>query len=73
MTSSEVTQALCVGTNIIGLDTLGIQRNKTDVRSLWIDDATALLCANLESDTFQLLGCWYSDTMIGYLHFSTHL
>jgi len=72
VTSANVTAALRAGIIIVGPDTLDIQPNEIDARSLRAGGATALLNAGIDHDTIQLLGRWHSDAMIRYLHLSAH-
>ena len=46
----------------------GISPSDISVRSLRASGATALFCANVDSDRFRLLGRWRSDEMLRYLH-----
>jgi len=48
---------------------MDIKPSKVDVRFLRAGGATALMCANIDTDT---LGHWCSDTMVWYLHLSAH-
>jgi hypothetical protein len=48
--------------------TTGIDPNKLTARSLRPGGATALLCAQIDSDTIKLVGRWKSDAMLRYLH-----
>ena len=47
--------------------TTGIHHSKVSARSLRPGGATALLCANVDSDAIMLLGRWKSDAMFRYL------
>ncbi len=48
-------------------ETTGIRHTKLSARSLRPGGATALLCANVDSDAIMLLGRWKSDAMFRYL------
>ena len=48
-------------------DITGIPPDAISARSLRPGGATALLCANVDSDAIQLLGRWKSDAMLRYL------
>ena len=45
----------------------GVHHTKVSARSLRPGGATALLCANVDSDAIMLLGRWKSDAMFRYL------
>jgi hypothetical protein len=53
-------------------NTLGIQPQEIEARSLRAGGATALLCANIDPNSIQLLGRWKSDAMIRYLHIAAN-
>jgi hypothetical protein len=69
---SDITQALRKGLVSMGPDTFDINPGDISARSLRAGGATALLCANIDHDTIQLLGRWKSDAMIRYLHISAN-
>lgn len=46
----------------------GIASHELSARSLRAGGAMAMLCANIDFDTIKLLGRWYSDAMVRYLH-----
>jgi hypothetical protein len=52
----------------ISLLTVGISPLDISVRSLRSSGATALLCADVDTDKIRLLGRWRSDEMLRYLH-----
>jgi hypothetical protein len=72
VSSNDIRNALRKCLNDVGPDTLGIQPTEIDARSLRAGGATALLCANVDTDSIQLLGRWKSDAMIKYLHISAN-
>jgi hypothetical protein len=51
---------------------LGIHPDEIEARSLRAGGATALLCANIDPNSIQLLGRWKSDSMIRYLHIAAN-
>ena len=66
--AKSITEALRMGINLVGPDTLDIKPSEIDARSLRAGGATALFCAGVDQDTIQLLGRWKSDAMLRYLH-----
>jgi hypothetical protein len=48
--------------------TVGLTPDDVSVRSLRASGAMALLCAHVDTDKIRLLGCWWSDEMLRYLH-----
>jgi hypothetical protein len=66
--SKDITDALRNGIITVGSHTLDISPHEVEARSLRAGGATALLCADVDSDTIRLLGRWKSDAMIRYLH-----
>ena len=46
---------------------LGVTPSRIEARSVRSGGATALLCANIDSNTVQLIGRWKSDAMLRYL------
>ena len=64
--ASHITNALRHAARDIHAIT-GIHPNKVSARSLRPGGATALLCANVDSDAIMLLGRWKSDAMFRYL------
>jgi len=48
--------------------TVGIHPNDISIHSLRASGAMALLCAHVDTDRIRLLGRWYSDKMLRYLH-----
>jgi hypothetical protein len=67
ITPSELTALLRLSTNILGPQ-FGFLPKDISARSLRAAGATALLCANVDSDRIRLLGRWRSDEMLRYLH-----
>ena len=65
---TDVTTALRVAVMALGPAALGFQPADVSSRSLRASGATALLCANVDSDTIRLVGRWRSDEMLRYLH-----
>lgn len=47
---------------------LGIEPKDISARSLRPGRATAMLCAHIDRNITQLIGCWKSDEMLKYLH-----
>jgi hypothetical protein len=72
VTSNMVTGTLRLGLTTIGPEKLGIQPHEINVRSLRAGGATALLCANIDPNSIQLLGRWKSDAMLRYLHIAAN-
>jgi hypothetical protein len=72
VTPTLIRDTLRRGLNTVGHTTLGIHPNQIDARSLRAGGATALLCANVDHNTIQLLGRWKSDAMMRYLHISAN-
>jgi hypothetical protein len=72
VTSTLIQNALRQSLRAIGHTTLGIHPQDIDARSLRAGCATALLCANIDHNTIQLLGRWKSDAMIRYLHIAAN-
>jgi hypothetical protein len=70
MSFTDVRNALRKSLIAIGPANLGIKPAEIDARSLRAGGARALLCANVDPHSIQLLGRWKSDTMIRYLHVS---
>jgi hypothetical protein len=68
ITAGQIRDTLRRTLRLIGPNTLGIQPNDINARSLRAGGATALLCANIDQNTIQLLGRWKSDAMMRYLH-----
>ena len=66
-TPTLILNALRQSLQAIGHTTLGIHPQDIDARSLRAGGATALLCANIDHNTIQLLGRWKSDAIIRYL------
>ena len=52
--------------------TTGIAPKDISAQSLQAGDAMALLCSNVDKDTIQLFGRWYSDAMLQYVHQDAH-
>jgi len=52
--------------------TTGIPPDRLSVRSLRLGGATAMLCANIDSDLIKLVGRWKSDAMLRYLRVGSH-
>jgi len=52
--------------------TTGIPPDRLSVRSLRPGGATAMLCANIDSDLIKLIGRWKSDAMLRYLRVGSH-
>ena len=50
----------------------GIAPADISTRSLQAGGTMALLCGDVDKDTIQLLGRWYSDAMLRYLHQDAH-
>jgi hypothetical protein len=67
VTTTHLTNTLRQATAAMGL-AVGITPSDISVRSLCSSGATALLCANVDTDRIRLLGCWRSDEMLRYLH-----
>ena len=40
--------------------------------SLWSSSAMAMLCTELDTDKIQVLGHWWSDEMLWYLHMQAY-
>ncbi len=66
VTARHITNALRHSANLLEPRT-GIPSELISARSLRPGGATALLCANVDSDTIRLLGRWRSDAMFRYL------
>jgi hypothetical protein len=60
------------GLTTVGPDKLGIQPHEINARSLRVGGATALLCANIDPNSIQLLSHWKSDAMLRYLHITAN-
>ena len=54
-------------------DLTGIDPMLVSARSLRPGGATALLCADVDSDSIKLLGRWKSDAMLRYLRIQAHV
>lgn len=54
-------------------DKMGIDPYLLSARSLRPGGATALLCAQIDKDSIQLLGRWKSDAMLRYLRIQAHV
>lgn len=72
VSSTDVSKTLRLGLTLIGPDTVDITPPEIDARSLRAGGATALLCANVDHNTIQLVGRWKSDAMLRYLHISAN-
>ena len=70
--SKDITEALRLAIMRVGSDTLDIAPSNVEARSLRAGGATALLCADIDTDTIRLLGRWKSDAMLRYLHAAAH-
>ena len=70
VSSKDITDALKLGLLDVGPNTVDIQVADISARSLRAGGATALLNANVDTNTIQLLGRWRSDAMLRYLHVS---
>ena len=71
VTSTFITNALRHAAKYVQEDT-GILPHLISARSLRPGGATALLCANVDPNTIQLLGRWRSDAMLRYLRVQAH-
>lgn len=67
-----IAKTLRVGIVAVGMHNLDIQPDKIDARSRQAEGATAFLCAQVDSNTVKLIGCWQPKAMIRYLHVSAH-
>jgi len=67
-----VKEALRGGLIVYGADRVEIKPSEIEARSLRAGGATALLVANVDPNTIQLLGRWKSDAMLKYLHASAN-
>ncbi len=67
ITTTALTQQLRQTVTVLG-HTVGIHPNDISIRSLRASGAMALLCAHVDTDRIRLLGRWYSDKMLRYLH-----
>jgi hypothetical protein len=65
--SSDITHALRIAAAAC-FHLTGIPPEEISARSLRPGGATALLCAQVDSDIIQLVGRWRSDAMLRYLH-----
>jgi hypothetical protein len=72
VSSNDVCNSLRHSLARMGPHTLGIQPHEINARSLRAGGATALLCANVDQNSIQLLGRWKSDAMIRYLHIAAN-
>lgn len=70
ITAGDVRDTLRSALQVLGPSTLGIQPKDITARSLRAGGATALLGANIDPNSIQLLGRWKSDAMMRYLHIS---
>ena len=70
VTSRLLTEALRAAVTLLGPANIDLQPHEIEARSLRAGGATALLCANIDSNTIQLIGRWKSDAMLRYLHVS---
>lgn len=73
VSSIQIKQALQAGIAAQGINERGEHRlqiapEEIDARSLRAGGATALLCAQVDPNSIQLMGRWRSDAMIRYLH-----
>jgi len=66
--AASIKDALKIGIVIVGPERIGITPDEVEARSLRAGGATALLAADVDTNTIQLLGRWKSDAMIRYLH-----
>ena len=51
---------------------MGFGPNKISARALRAGGAMALLCANVDKHTIQLLGRWKSDKVLRYIHLQAY-
>jgi hypothetical protein len=72
VSSTDIRNTLRHSLTKIGPNTLGTQPHEIEARSLRAGGATALLCANIDPNSIQLLGRWKSDSMIRYLHIAAN-
>jgi hypothetical protein len=67
ITTTILTTELCRSVSALG-HTVGLVPSDISVRSLRSSGAMALLCARIDTDEIRLLGRWWSDEMLRYLH-----
>jgi len=72
VTSKQIRLALQGAILLSDQSTLDIKPEEVQTRALRAGGATALLCANVDPNTIQLLGRWKSDAMLRYLHVRYH-
>jgi hypothetical protein len=72
VTPTDICTALRQSLAALGPRNLCIQPDELEGRSLRTGEATALLCAKVDQNSIQILGCWKSDAMIRYLHISAN-
>jgi len=68
---THITRALRLAATDLQVTT-GIDPRLLSARSLRPGGATALLCANIDTDVIHLLGRWKSDAMLRYLRVAAH-
>ena len=71
VTATHLTQQLRLAAAIL-LPTVGFDPNDISARALRAGGAMALLCANVDKHTIQLLGRWKSDEVLRYLHLQAY-
>jgi len=71
VTTSHLTKTLRQAAATLG-PAAGINPSDISVRSLRASGATALFCAQVDTDRIRLLGRWRSDEMLRYLHIQAY-
>lgn len=72
VSNTQIKTALRTALAHLGPSKFNIQPADIDARSLRAGGATALLTANIDINTIQLIGRWKSDAMLRYLHISAN-
>jgi len=54
------------------LPELGIHASDVSAQALRADGAMALLCCHVDTDVIKLVGPWFSDEMLKYLHLQAY-
>jgi hypothetical protein len=67
VSAKDISTTLKLAAAILG-PTYGFLPKDISARSMRAAGATALLCAQVDSDTIRLIGRWRSDEMLRYLH-----
>jgi hypothetical protein len=67
ISSTTITHHLCLATTMLGA-AHGITKEDISIGSLLASGAMALLCTAVDTDIICLLGRWWSDEMLHYLH-----